>query len=55
MVEALDLQNQGVHPHPLMGALMVASAGETDRDSAAMQFTKNCFTYNIIEFQTLHF
>ncbi len=26
---------------------MVASAGKTDRDLAATQFTKNCVTYNI--------
>ncbi len=28
---------------------MVASAGETDRDFAATQFTKNCVAYNIAE------
>ncbi len=29
---------------------MVASAGETDRDLTATQFTKNCIAYSIIEF-----
>ncbi len=31
-------------------ASMVASAGETDRDLAGMQFPRNCVPYNIIEF-----
>jgi hypothetical protein len=29
---------------------MVASAGDTDPDLAATQFTKNCVAYNIMEF-----
>jgi hypothetical protein len=34
---------------------MVASAGETDRDLAATQFTKNGIAYNIIEFEHYKF
>jgi hypothetical protein len=34
---------------------MVASAGETDWDLAAMQWTKNYVAYNIIEFWTFKF
>jgi hypothetical protein len=33
-----------------LGSSMVASAGETDQDLAATQFTKNCVAHNIIEF-----
>jgi hypothetical protein len=38
--------------HHVLVSSMVASAGETDRDMAATQFTKNCVAYNIVEFQT---
>ncbi len=34
----------------IINASMEASAGETDRDSAATQFIKNCVAYNITEF-----
>ncbi len=34
---------------------MVASAGETDQDLAATQFTKNCVAYNIIDFNHFKF
>jgi hypothetical protein len=34
---------------------MVASAGETDRDLAATQFSKNCVEYNNIELKHYKF
>jgi hypothetical protein len=36
-------------------ASIVPSAGETDQDLDATQFTKNCIAYNIIKFKYYKF